>query len=308
MPSNQRFRKSNNPTDDPNFNLDDYLEEKGYETDDSRDFEDEIEKADRRYTNVLIVAVAVTGMFWYMDFTPRAIYQSLFGSPNVETVSGTPVVVDIPPINIEIPEINIPDIDIDIDPDVNSNEASLGPILEYLQELQNQGLLDTKISAFEARQVYYAGVPINYLLELDQKGYLEEFSFVEIGEFYKNQIPFEYLDEMDQNGYLDRLSFVEIGEFYKSQIPFEYLDELDESGYLDRLSFVEIGEFYKNDVSFDYLDKLDQTGYLDELSFVYVVEYYRNGVTTEFLDELKETGLYNSLSFIDVVELYKNQN
>ncbi len=275
MSLNNRSKKRN--SDQP-FDLDNYLEEKSAEYGQEQEFESESVSVDRKYTNILIVAVAITSFIWYMDWTPRAIFQSLFGDSNVEVVTGTPVVVEIPPINIDIPEINIPEIDIDIDPDIGGSASNLGPIVAYLQELQNQGLLEDKISAFEARQVYDAGVPISYLLELDRRGYLSE------------------------------LSFIEIGEFYKNEVPFEYLDQLKERGYYGRLSFIDVSEYYRNDVSFDYLDIMDEAGYLDELSFVHVTEYYRNGVTPEFLDELKESGLYNSLSFIDVVEIYKSQN
>lgn len=264
--------KQRSSSSDPNFDLDDYLEKKGsHEADD--ELYDEAPKNNNFLNRALLLIALVSAVVWSFNLTQNTDWASLFGFGNSEANS-EPIVVNIPPINIDIPEI---DIDIpEFSTNTNSNE--LGSAIEYLQELQSLGLLDAKISAFEARQLYGAGVPINYLTELDQRGYLEDLSFVEIGEFYKNNIPFDYLAQLDQ------------------------------LGFLDRFSFVEIGEFYKNEVSFEYLEVLDQAGYLDELSFVYITEYYKNGVTVEFLDELKETGLYNSLNFIDVVELYKNQN
>ena len=278
MSSNQRFHNSNRRSNDPDFDLDDYLEEKGQNEFTEKD--ESVKEIRRRNikNGVLLTLIIVAFGVWDSNFKVLSDWRSFLGFSESETVNTEPIVVNIPPINIDIPEINIPDIDIDIDPDFSGNEADLGPVLEYLQELQNQGLLDSKISAFEAREVHKAGVPINYLLELDQRGYLGE------------------------------LSFIEIGEFYKNEVPFEYLDQLKEQGFYERLSFIEVVEFYRNDVSFEYLEIMDQAGYLDELSFVHIAEYYKNGVTPEFLDELKESGLYNSLSFIDVVEIYKSQN
>ncbi len=271
------------------FDLDNYLEEKGYEDENDQFQKDETEVEDRRYTNALIVIVAIAGMFWYFDWNPREIYQTYFGSAETELVADNPVVIEVP--TIEVPEVVVPDVDIDlnIDPnpdidvvepqfDFNSNEQNLGPIVEYLQELNNLGLLDDKISAFSAREVYEAGVPINYLLELDQQGLLGE------------------------------LSYVAIDAFYNNQVPFDYLQQVRDRGYWEKLSYISVAEFYENGVSFDYLDIMDNAGYLDELSFVHISEYYKNDIPPEFLDQLKESGIYESLSFIDVVEIYKSQN
>ena len=50
---------------------------KGYEDENDQFQEDETEVEDRRYTNALIVIVAIAGMFWYFDWNPREIYQNL---------------------------------------------------------------------------------------------------------------------------------------------------------------------------------------------------------------------------------------
>lgn len=268
-------QKLNNPhrSSDPNFDLDDYLEEKGHQENTDERYNEE-PKTNNFLNRALLLIALVSAVAWSFNITKNTDWASLFGFGSSDVTTEAPVVVNIPPINIDIPEIEI-----DI-PEINigDNSADVGSVIEYLQELQNQGLLDTKISAFEAREVYNSGVPISYLLQLDQRGLLEE------------------------------LSFVEISEFYNGGVPFEYLQTIKDRGYEDRLSFVEITEFYQNDVSFDYLDLMDEAGYFDELSFVEMTEYYQNGVTPEFLDELKESGIYNSLSFIDVVEIYKSQN
>ncbi len=268
--SNQHFRKSNKHSSDQDFDFDQYLDEKGEKTEFTENQDPDASKEGSALKHgILIVAVILSGLLWFYEWSPKSVYLAFFGDGTEQIETVMPNVLEIPPLGV-----NIRNVDVQTDIAIENP----GSIVEYLLELRNQGLLDNKISSFEARQVYDAGVPISYLLELDQYGFLNRFSFVEIGEFNKNQIPNDYLYQMDQNG------------------------------YLDRLSFVEVGEFYKNNVSFEYLDRLDETGYLDELSFVHISEYYKNGVTPQFLDELKQSGLYNDLSFIDVVEIYKSQN
>jgi len=274
---NKQHHRFNDPKDS-NFDLDEYLEEKGAYSDNTQPpLENEHESERSFFRNgVLVAAVILSGFLWYFDWSPRAAYNAIFGDSGTEVVSTSPVVVNIPPINVEIPDINIDNI-----PEFRFNTQSedLGSITDYLLELREKGLLnDDMLSAFSARQLYEGGVPISYIEELSSFGYLQRFSFVQITEFYQNQIPNSYLYQLDQ------------------------------VGYLDRFSFVEITEYYQNDVSFEYLNTLDEAGYLNELSFVHITEYYNNGVTVEFLDELKESGLYNSLSFIDVVEIFKNEN
>jgi len=283
MTQKGRFKK-NNPDD---FDLDSYIEEQaqGNQSKQQIPLNEDTHETSFWKNAVLGAALACTAFLWYHDWSPVQAYESVFGSDEAPTViaqgqSGSRIVIDIP--EIEIPEIEIPEqreIERAIRQELERASATLPSVTDYLVELKDRGLLeDGKLSAFQARQLHQGGVPISYIVDVDNAGYLDDLNFVAITEFYKNDIPLDYLEQFEK------------------------------AGYLDRLNFVAISEFYKNDVSMEYLNNLDQAGYLDELSFVYITEYYKNGVTTEFLDQLKSTGLYNDLSFIDVVEMYKDEN
>ena len=286
----------------PDFDLDEYLEEKSNPQTSSKEIEEPDDPSYRMKNVAIFATMVLMVLLWFFDWSPKAAFNAFFGDDQATLAEAPNVNVDIPEINIDIP-----DFDFDVEAP-NSVAENLGSVTDYLLELQNQNILPDKLSAFNARQLHDNGVPISYILQMDHEGFLGKFSFVHISEFYKNNIPMEYLHQMDEAGFLDQLSFVHVIEFYKNQIPFSYLQRMDQAGYLNRFSFVHIIEFYKNDVPFDYLQTLDDAGYLDELSFVHITEYYKNGVTVEFLDELKQTGLYDNLSFVDVVELFKDQN
>lgn len=273
---NHSRHKSSQPQASSDFDLDEYLEEKSHQQPQTSELEEADTISYRIKNFVLLASVALLGVLWYFDWSPWAMYKTFWGEK--EIVIGTPAPGEI---EIEIPdiEIPIPDFDYPLDAEFPTTEnATLPPVTQYLQELQNMGILGNELSVFEARELYNSNIPLDYVKELQEYGFLED------------------------------LSFVHITEFYNSRIPMSYLDQLKEVGYLNRFSFVDITEYYKNKVSFEYLNQLDKAGYLDELSFVHITEYYKNGITVEFLDELKKTGLYDQLSFVDVVEIFKDQN
>tara|TARA_R110002126_G_scaffold35949_4_gene109922 strand:+ start:1159 stop:2010 length:852 start_codon:yes stop_codon:yes gene_type:complete len=282
MTQKGRFKNSNNPDD---FDLDSYIEEQSHP---QAEIQQPIEEHESSFMKnaILGLAMVFTAFMWYHDWSPKQAYGSIFGTNKATVVatdqSGNRIEINIPDINI--PDINLPetrDLERALEQEFArlSGSANLPPVTDYLVELKALGLLeDNKLSAFQARQLHADGVPISYI------------------------------QEVDNAGFLDDLNFVAISEFYKNDIPLSYISQYEEAGILDKVNFVGLSEFYKNGVSMDYLKTLDAAGYLDDLSFVYVTEYYKAGVTTEFLDGLKEKGLYNDLNFIDVVELYKDEN
>ena len=283
MAQQGRFKKSNNNDD---FDLDSYLEEQAHQTvEPTQQIEDEHEPSFLKNA-MLGLALVFTAFLWYHDWSPKQAYASIFGAEEPRLIStgqaGNQIVIDIP--EITIPEISIPEsreIQRAIEQELAraSETANLPSVTDYLVQLKELGLLeDDKLSAFQARQLHSSGVPVSYI------------------------------QEVDNAGFLDDLNFVAISEFYNNDIPLSYLTEFEEAGFLDKVSSIGISEFYKNNVSMDYLRTLDQAGYLDDLSFVHITEYYKAGVTTSFLDDLKAKGLYEELSFVDIVEMYKDEN
>lgn len=284
MTQKGRYKNSNNNDD---FDLDSYLEEQSHQqqTQASPQIEEEPENSFMKNA-ILGLALIFTAFLWYHDWSPKEAYGSIFGSDEPRVIatgqSGNQIVIDIPDINIpDIAGPEVAELERALEQEFSrvSGSANLPPVTDYLVELKELGLLeDDKLSAFQARQLHSGGVPVSYI------------------------------QEVDNAGFLDDLNFVAISEFYKNDIPLSYIAQYEEAGFMDKVNFVGLSEFYKNNVSLDYLNTLDQAGYLEDLSFVYITEYYKAGVTTAFLDDLKAKGLYDDLNFIDVVEMYKDEN
>lgn len=283
MTQKGRFKKANNPDD---FDLDSYIEEQTHQQEEIQHPTEEEQEPSFMKNAILGLALVFTCFMWYHDWSPKEAYTSIFGADETTVIAtgeaGNRIVIDIP--DIRIPDIRLPEsreIERAIEQELGrlADATTLPPVTDYLVELKELGLLeDNKLSAFEARQLHSSGVPVYYI------------------------------QEVDNAGFLDDLNFVAIGEFYQNNIPLSYINQYEEAGILDKVNFVGLSEFYINEVPMDYLTTLDAAGYLEDLSFVYIIEYYNAGVTTDFLDGLKEKGLYEDLNFIDVVELYKDEN
>jgi hypothetical protein len=262
---------------DPDFDLDEYINQKSQN--EELFVEEPAAEDQSQFKNAILIFIVFAAAFlWFNNWSGSESWTFIFGGED-----NTTQVAEAPPssdqLAVTVP--NVPDV-----PDVPGVQAPPAPpsssldmsITEYLTALRDKGYLGDEVSSFTARQLYDGNVPISYLDQLQNAGYLED------------------------------LSFVYIINFYQNQIPLSYLESLQEAGVYDELSFVDITNFYQNDVSTDYLIKLNEAGYLEDLSFVYVTNFYQNGVTVEFLDQLQEQGLYEDLNFLDIADLYQREN
>lgn len=277
-------RSYNNLNGHSDFDLDAYLEEQSDPDKISSNNENPPGQDKYRLKNsLLIIGLILTSVLWYYDWNPSNAWTSVFGNDEQAITTGQTGFA--PEINGNIPRINIPPVPaIPRIPDFrsvdNPNPAvSLDiSMTEYLSTLKDLGFLDNQVSTFSARQLYDANIPVSYLEELNEAGYLGDLSFVHITNYYQNEITVTYLDQLNETGFYDKLSFVDITNYYQQNVPVEYLKSMDDAGYLV------------------------------DLSFVHVTNYYQAGVTPAFLDELKETGLYEDLNFLDVIDLYQREN
>tara|TARA_R110000868_G_scaffold304437_16_gene565261 strand:- start:36818 stop:37720 length:903 start_codon:yes stop_codon:yes gene_type:complete len=280
---------------DPDFDLDEYIDDQAYFGQNNskvtdREFKEE--RSDLIKHSLLVVAVISTIFLWSFDWSPRNAYNYFFAGES-------PVFVFE-----EGGQASTQDFEFSEAPEFNSQQSLSAT--DYLVELRDKGLLgEGKLSTFDARELYGSDVPISYLVLLNEANFLDNFSFVDITEFYENRVPIEYLESLNRAGYLDQLSFVDITEFYENNVPIQYLNRLNDIGILSKLSFVDITEFYSSQVSIDYLRALENNGFIETLSFVDITEFYENGVTIKFLNDLKSKGLIDELSFVDIVDLYK---
>ncbi len=141
--SKQRTNKSQN-NDDPDFNLDKYLSEQSYQSQQNEPIDSETESSSFSRNLILICAVSAASFLWYFDWSPRNAYNFFFAD-DATIVANAPrtggINVQIPPINIEIPDINI-DIP-EIVGQIQSGTSTLNmSFTDYMAELNELGYLD----------------------------------------------------------------------------------------------------------------------------------------------------------------------
>ncbi len=259
---------------DPNFDLDAYIQEQSTPGNINSTYQKPPEDDSSQFKNALLIFVVFAAAFlWFNEWSPSQAWSSLTGGEQT-SAEIAPTAPGLGQLEINIPDIPAPPT-VPAAPTASQLDLS---ITEYLSILRDKGYLGDEISGFSARELYDANVPISYLDQLQQAGFLED------------------------------LSFVYITNYYQNQIPLAYLESLQEAGVYDELSFVDVTEFYNNNIPTDYLVKLNEAGYLEDLSFVYITNFYQAGVTIEFLDQLKEQDLYEDLNFLDIIDLYKREN
>jgi hypothetical protein len=321
--------KYKNTPNDPNFDLDEYIREKSEEEGElSFDAISEEPEDGSAFKNAILIFMVFTAAYlWYYDWSPSQAWASVFGGDNVEVF-----INPAPDVNINIPEINIPDIP--PIPDLNFE----GGFADYLVEINNAGLNDLfSNSGYQA--LYQTGVPIEYLEQLNDAGYLEDdFSYSAVIGLYNGNVPVEYLDGLSAINLLDDFSYSGIIGLYNSDVPTSYLNGMSEAGYLDEFSYSAIIGFYNSDVSItylnelqannlledfsysgiiglyngdvptDYIQDLKNADYLDSFSYSAIIGMYNGGVTLDYINGLKERNLLENLSYSDIIRMYNTDN
>ncbi len=264
---------------DPDFDLDEYIRRQSQPTG-QMPLPEETKDPDRYFFKnaILVFIVFAAAFLWLNSWSEAESWAYIFGG-NEQTTEVTAGAPGVDQLDVSIPQPpqipSVPGVEAPPAPPTASLDMT---ITEYLSVLQDRGYLGDEISGFSARQLYDANVPVSYL------------------------------DELQDAGFLENLSFVYITNYFQNQIPLSYLESLQDAGVYESLSFVDVTAFYNDDIPVDYLVSLNEAGYLEDLSFVYVTNFFNAGVTVEFLDQLKEQGLYDDLNFLDIVDLYQREN
>jgi hypothetical protein len=233
---------------DPDFDLDEYIHQQSQ--DDELNLSADIEEKEDRsqFKNaVLIFIVFAASFLWFHDWSPTQAWSAVFGGGQ-QVAEVTTGASGSDQVQSQIPNIPQPP----APPGANETAAPTAseldmPITEYLSILREKGYLGNEVSSFDARQLYNANVPISYLDELQNQGFLEDLSFVDVTEFYNNDVTIDYLVSLNEAGYLEELSFVYITSFYNAGVTLEFLDQLKEQGLYQDLNFLDIVDLYQRE-------------------------------------------------------------
>lgn len=182
-----------------------------------------------------------------------------------------------------------------------------GSYIDYLNALKDANLFET-YEGFERQAFYDAGLDVNYLLQLQESGFInsEALPFHEIIAYRNAGITSDALASYKDNGLMDILEFHELIAFTNAEITQQRLFELKDLGFLDKFEFHEIIGFENNGISTDYLLELESAGLLTEIEFFEIIHFWQNEVTVPYLVNLKEEGLLADLAFYEISKMFKN--
>ncbi|GAB5408612.1 MAG: hypothetical protein BalsKO_09770 [Balneolaceae bacterium] len=251
--ANQRFRNSGK---DPDFDLDEYIHEKSSEGTQEEIYEEDIDypKPTARRNIVAILSFVVLAGVWIMTGGPASIFNVNSGNDGIEVQVGNPIE------NVfQAPQTPLPP-----PPPPVSGQVSTG-YLDYLQQVNEQ--FPNQFSGSAVQGMYNGGVPIDYLVILQDGGFLDDFSYSGIIGLFNGGVPVEYLEQMNNAGYLDDFSYSGIIGLYNGGVPTEYLDQMNSAGYLDDFSYSGVIGLFNGGVPISYLEQMNAAGYLDDFSY-----------------------------------------
>lgn len=300
---------------DPEFDLDQYIDEQAGELP-TNESPQEVTPFSYRAKNSLILVAAFTAVFlWAFEWSPQNAYSYFFGESTEMTpqpVQNQGAVASTSPggFNISIPPINIeiPDIDIEIpefqSTTVSGNNPDLGmSFTDYMAKLNELGYMGD-FGSSSLRSLYRNNVPVNVIDQYGQAGMIDDFGGSGISRLYNNQVPFEYVAGFKQSGIIDEFGSTSISRLYNNKVPLEYILQFDQVGLLDEFGSTSISRLYGNEVPVNYINEIAQAGLLDEFGSTSISRLYQNNVPLSFLRELDERGLLENMSSTSIVEAY----
>tara|TARA_R110000868_G_scaffold304437_16_gene565260 strand:- start:36065 stop:36805 length:741 start_codon:yes stop_codon:yes gene_type:complete len=239
-------QRTNNPGSitDPDFNLDEYLSEQADQNYQQKNDDQEVETTSFSRNLILICALSAAAFLWYFDWSPRNVYNFFFADEVTTSTRVGGFNIQIPPINVDIPEI-----DIDI-PEIRVGEAQTGT--------SNLGISFT-----------------DYMAELNDLGYLDQFGSSSLSTLYSNSVPVEYIDGLGKAGILANFGGTSISTLYSNKVPSSFIEELSKEGLMDNFGSTSISRLYTNNVPISFIKILEDRGLLDNMSSQSVVDAYK---------------------------------
>jgi hypothetical protein len=193
--SSQRFKNElRGNQDDPDFDLDSYIDEQANAIDAETFDQEYVEPPTSTKRNIIaLLLFAVIPAVWFLTSSPISFFN--FDNGNQTTVSQGQNVVQAPlPPAAPLP------------PRISTTEGVTSVYLDYLQAANEAGYTN-QINPTGIRALYDSGVPLSYLEQMNQAGFLDDFSYSGIIGLYNGGVPMEYLTMMNEAGYLDDFSY-----------------------------------------------------------------------------------------------------
>lgn len=304
--SNQRFRNDLNNNSDPDFDLDAYIDEQANAGD--QNFEQEFDSLPTTKRNLLALSVILIPAVWFFLSDPFSLFANDVSV--APTQNGQTVIVNGSDLGIRTITIPTPPTPPTFDSEqFNFNSNSGVPELgisytDYLAQLKEFGYLDDFGSTGTTR-LFQNNVPVEYIDQFGKAEVLNNFGSTSISRLYQNQVPFEYIQNLADAGLLENFGSTSISRLYQNQIPFDYIIGFKEAGILEDFGSTSISRLYQNNVPREYISELAEAGYLDNFGSTSIVRLHQNQVPASFLKILDDKGLLDDMSSESVVTAYE---
>jgi len=302
--SKQKFRYDLHNTDDPDFDLDAYIDEQANA--DDQNFEQEFNSHPTTKRNLLALSVILIPAIWFFLSDPFSVFSddSNFSSSQ----AGQTIVVERPEPNVRVitaPAAPVPlqGSNFSFEPGYTVAELDMS-YTDYLAELKEYGYLDD-FGGSASTRLYQNNVPVEYIDQFGKAEVLNNFGSTSISRLYQNQVPFDYIQNMADAGLLNNFGSTSISRLYQNQIPFEYIIKFKEANVLDDFGSTSISRLYQNGVPTEYISEIATNGYLNNFGSTSIVRLHQNQVPVSFLKALDEKGLLDDMSSESVVTAYQ---
>ena len=219
--SKQQLRYDLNNNEDSDFDLDAYIDEQAKGGD--QNFEEEFDSHPTTKRNLLALSLVLIPAVWFFFSDPFSLFAD--DTNFASTGAGQTIVVERPQPDVRvIPSPDPPAQDFDFDFNFNfdggNSVAELGiSYTDYLAQLKEYGYLDD-FGGSSSTRLYQNNVPVEYIDQFGKAGILNNFGSTSISRLYQNQVPFQYIQNLATAGLLNNFGSTSISRLYQNQIPF----------------------------------------------------------------------------------------
>jgi hypothetical protein len=247
--SSQRFKNElRGGQDDPDFDLDAYLQEQSHPDEQFEDHANDPTKGSSFLKNTfLIVGLSIFALLYFNDWSPKLVYGNIFGVEEYQQQSVAPEPVLPVTANSE-PDVVIADSD-----PVGTNDIVVTQGLENLARLEALEALESleglvELENLEGLEGLEELAKLSALEGLKALSNLENPSFIQV-ENNSSEFPAtleEYNTKLNEAELSDKFDTETVAELFDAKVPVPVLKTLNDNDLLNSFDISSLIEGYKN--------------------------------------------------------------
>ena len=221
--SSQKFKNEfQDSQNDSDFDLDAYIDEQANAGD--HNYEEKFDSHPSTKRNLLALSLILIPALWFFLSDPFSLFADDINATIAQ--NGNTIVIDRPqpivrtitiPAPPSPPTFNSERFNFNFNTGVNELEISY---TDYLAQLKEYGYLDD-FGGSASTRLYQNNVPVEYIDQFGKAGILNDFGSTSISRLFQNQVPFEYINQIAEADLLNDFGSTSIVRLYQNRIPFE---------------------------------------------------------------------------------------